>query len=74
MLLPVDDERRVAADDVEHLFLVASGLVVLRDLLPGRYVDDVHAERGDAERPADEPPAAGRLTVVEVSEVDADVP
>ena len=44
MVLAVDDERRAAAEDVEHLLLVAVGLVVLGNLLAGRDLDDVDAE------------------------------
>src|SRR5207245_6092040 len=41
VILAVDDQRRAAAEHVEHLLLVALALVLLGNLLAGRYVDEV---------------------------------
>jgi len=45
VLRPVDDDRRFAVEEDEHLLLVALGLVVLRDRLARRDLDEAHAER-----------------------------
>src|SRR5262249_18331954 len=71
VLTAVDDHCWLAAEHVEHLLLIAAGLVVLRDLPTGRYVDNVYAKRPHPERPADERPVTGPLALVGVGEGDA---
>ena len=71
MLLAVDHQRRAAAEDVEHLLLVAVGLVVLGNLLAGRDLDDIDPECPQLERAANELPVAGRLAIVPVGEPEA---
>src|SRR5829696_6894494 len=70
-VFPINHQRRCAAHGVEDLLLVAAGLIVLGDLLAGRDVDEVHAERAQAEGPTHEPPGAARLAVVAVGEIEA---
>src|SRR5829696_8728134 len=70
-VFPINHQRRCAAHGVEDLLLVAAGLIVLGDLLAGWDVDEVHAERAQAERPTHEPPGAARLAVVAVGEIEA---
>src|SRR3954454_7510292 len=65
-VLVVHDHGRLAADDEEHLLLVALGLVVLRNAAAGRDGDEVDAERLEAEGAAHERPLAVALAVVAV--------
>jgi len=64
MFLAVDHQRRAATEHVEHLLLVALGLVVLGIPLAGRDVHDVDAKSLQAERTANQVPVAGGLAVV----------
>ena len=70
-LAPVDDQARRALEHEEDLLLVAVGLVVLGDPLAGRDLDQVHAERLEPERAADEQPVAGALEILAAADGDA---
>jgi hypothetical protein len=58
VLIAVDDHYWLAAKHVEHLLLIAVGLVVLGDPSTGRYVDKGYAKGPHPEGPADERPVA----------------
>src|SRR5688572_30883722 len=71
MLRAVDDHRRGAVQDDEHLLVVALALVVLGEAFAGLEVDDVHPERAESERATGEAPLARALEIAAVDDVEA---
>jgi hypothetical protein len=71
MVFAVDDQRWVAAEDVEHLLLIPVDLVVLWNLRTGTDLDHVDSECPQLKRPANELPIAGRLAIILVGEREA---
>src|SRR5581483_12124051 len=66
MLLALDDHHRVALENDEDLLLIAVDLVVLRNRVALLDLDDVQAERPDAEPAPDERPPAVRFELGQV--------